>query len=251
MEEIKAIIAHIMTGKAKTPRGLALRSRKWRKARGIESDPMGVGNKKTGVPSTYRRVGDTCPETCPWLDNGCYAQGGRVALQSKAASDATEQSLFAAASAMAIAAKTGTVARLHVSGDFLRDGNVDVEYVLGLLDIAEELQKRGYSGPRAWAYTHIDPVDFEPYRQLLRGRVEVLYSDVEVAGGAIVFPHARVEEVRERNPDLTVVKCLAQTTDGKRDCKSCGICWEAEANQQLIVFDPHGSREGRVRDLLA
>lgn len=245
------LMSHILDGKATTPKGLALRARKWRKKHGVQSDPMGVGNKKTGVPSTYREVGPTCPATCPWLDNGCYAQGGRTALQSMAASDETERSLFAAAGAMAIAAKLGTVARLHVSGDFLRGGKVDAEYVFGLLDIGQELQGRGYPGVRAWAYTHIPPETFEPYREILEGVVEVLYSDQEVAGGAMVWEHSRIDELRSRNPETTVVKCLAQTTDGRRDCKSCGICWTAREANQLIVFDPHGGQQKKVRDTLA
>jgi hypothetical protein len=251
MSKLNELIDHILVGKARTPEGLVSRARKWRKNAGIEADPFGVGNKKTGVPSTYRKVGPTCPVTCPWLENGCYAQDGKVKMASDKSSDDTDRSLMAAAGAMATAAKLGTVARLHVSGDFLRDGKVDVGYVLGLLDIAEELQDRGYEGIRAWAYTHIPPSEFEPYRALLQGAVEVLYSDVEEAGGAVVWEHSRIDELKARNPDVQVVKCLAQTTGGSRDCKSCGLCWKARDNDWLIAFDPHGPRVRKVRETLA
>ena len=42
------------------------------------------GNSKLGpcVASTSRQVGPTCPSDCPLLNNGCYAQRGRMAYHS-------------------------------------------------------------------------------------------------------------------------------------------------------------------------
>ena len=43
--------------------------------------------KLGGMGATYRKVGFSCPQSCPLLGNGCYAERGRVALHAHRAED--------------------------------------------------------------------------------------------------------------------------------------------------------------------
>ena len=218
------------------------RAHNWLKKAGLESTPYGIGNVKTAVASTYRPVGKTCPSTCPYLDSGCYAQGGNVRYaQSRASSDAAP-GVLAATAAMIISARFKTLARLHVSGDFGSPcGSVDAEYVDGVCKAAKNVRERyGLESDIAWAYTHFSKADFEPFRvQLAAAGIVVLYSDRLEAGGAIVTPFDKVRTLAKES-GVKVAKCPAQLR--KVACSDCLLCARSRELSLCIAFDPHGSQ---------
>jgi hypothetical protein len=88
-----------------------------RKAMPLKRDGMprarcSSGHKARKVYVTYRPVGDTCDPHCALLDNGCYAQGGRVAPVAKRSA---EQSFDLVKRAATL--PPGSFVRLDVSGD--------------------------------------------------------------------------------------------------------------------------------------
>lgn len=200
--------------------------------------PVGAGNSKTGTPGTYRPVGPSCPP-CP-LAAGCYARFGPVGLHQARAGVGAEASVTAAMIAMVAAIRAETVARLHVSGDFYQHSQLDVAYLQLLVDCTAQLRRLlSPTPPLAWTYTHIARREFEPWRLRLEAvGIEVLYSGHHGAGGALVWPHARLDELRASQPDTTVVACPAQTRSAS--CRDCGLCWQARRKALCIVFDPHG-----------
>ncbi len=249
METILRLVAELCVYQRSSPKALVEHGRRLAALYGLVCNPVGVGNAKTGAPSTYRPVGSTCPK-CPY-EKECYALGGHVRIHQARASPATDPSLTAAAIAMVAAARVGSPARLHVSGDFFEGGEVDVEYVLGLCEIAGAIRAQlPSSAPLAWTYTHI-PVDvFEPHRLLLSSYgIEVLYSDCFAVGGAVVFPFEHIESLRAEHRELTFAKCRAQL-DASVSCIDCGLCWEARKRRLTIVFDPHGHGEADLRAAL-
>jgi hypothetical protein len=110
------------------------------------------GNSKLGpcVASTSRLVGITCPPDCLLLNNGCYAQRGRVAMaqgniRRKTASDPLNK------------ASGVPLIRHLVAGDWLRptaDGSrriVDRPFVRSVLDWHRAPSQRFTQG---WGYSH-------------------------------------------------------------------------------------------------
>lgn len=213
-------------------------------------EPFGRGNRKTRSPGTYRPVGATCPQTCPHLGAGCYAQHGKVAMSARRASGATGPALRAAAAAMVWAARTGRAARLHVSGDFVERGRVAHRYIEGLIRIGWWLRVRTGVAARkvtAWSYTHLPPERFEEHRRALASvGIMVRYSDAPPSAGpvAIVHPFADREGLRARVGDARVIRCPAQLAETV-SCADCRACWTHM--ERVIVFDPHGPGAEQVR----
>jgi hypothetical protein len=211
-------------------------------------NPVGAGNAKTNVPSTYRPVGvagsgrGTCPATCAYLSSRtCYAMSGRTAIQEASSSSDTVRSLNAAAIAMVAAAMGGQQARLHVSGDLMsaESGGVDAAYVAGLAAIARAIRARYGVDTVAWTYTHAIGPDIDAARAtLIESGVFVRLSDRPVAGGAIVSD-ARASDVR-RATGVPSVLCPAQLT---RNAVTCARCLKCSDPTLLVVFRGEGARK--------
>lgn len=181
--------------------------------------PVGDENGKTGSTGTYRPVGPTCPTSCQFLGNGCYAQRGRTALAAGRGSATVDPSVAAAVVALSVAARTGGAARLHVSGDFGSGGAVDHGYVHAVAEAAELIRARaGRTDAIGWSYTHFGA---GPWVELLRDAgVMVRASDrmTGPAGGAIV-----VGSKAEGRAQGAAV-CPAQLRAGYT-CAECRLCW--------------------------
>ena len=202
------------------------------------SVPVGDGDGKTASPGTYRPVGGTCPSTCPFLGNGCYAEGGNVAMHQRRAAAERNAALIGAAVAFVWARVTERVARLHVSGDVGQTW--DREYLRGLRDLAIEVntQSGALRGtPVAWSYTHhkMDRARLAALRTLASVGVHVRRSDHLGHNGVVVMPFAEVPAVR-RETGVRLAKCPAQLRS--TNCADCTLCWTRP--DLTVVFDPHG-----------
>lgn len=207
--------------------------------------PVGDRDSKTAAPGTYRPVGDTCP-SCKLKKKGCYAKTGKVSIAQRRAPANSGPSIRAAAYAMVWAARTNRVARLHVSGDFIYKGQVDVRYIEGLVAIGKWMRRRTRSPKRvnAWSYTHITRERFAPYaKQLADAGIVVRFSEFYGEMGAVVLPFERVDELKEQG--LKTFKCLAQLTSS--NCTQCTACWTKP--EHLIVFKPHSPSKRRAAEV--
>ena len=203
-------------------------------------NPAGSGNSKTALPGTYRPVGDTCPQACPLLNQGCYAQQGNTALHARRASALSAPSLRSALLAMVEAARGGTVARLHVSGDFLGpDGELDTEYVDGLIVIAKVLGERF---PRtkvlAFTYTHVTGID-DTIEALRNVGIVVRRSGRPEPWGAVVLPKSANYPAAARAVGATYCPAQAAKDVGQYvTCQDCTLCWTRD---RLVAFRPDGN----------
>ncbi|MDH5523103.1 MAG: hypothetical protein OEY01_03780 [Desulfobulbaceae bacterium] len=222
------------------------------KKNGIDPNPVGPNNRKTGVAGTYAKVGETCPSTCPYLDNGCYAQHGQVNMHQNRAVTELEPSLSAAALAMYASIRGKSITRLHVSGDFGNNNTIWVDYILGLCELASSLKElMGIDSKEvvAFTYTHFPKETFEPYRLLLKAHgISVVYSDIIEVGGAIVANSSDIPRLRGES-GLLIKQCLNQTADVL--CKDCTWCWTFERRKLIVAFDPHGSKGKTVQKTVA
>lgn len=215
------------------------------KAAGRPRIVVGIANSKTGSPSTYRTVGPTCPTTCPYLGNGCYAQQGRVRRLGIISDTDTGAAITGTAIAMVAALRIGKTARLHVSGDFAREGVVDMGYVDGVRAVSRTLQ--GLAGVRwtSWAYTHLP--DGAWVKGLRDDGVAVRISDHDGEWGAIVV------RSRDEARSLGSVSCPAERTKASAPhspdkpscsrrvrvttCDQCTLCWTRP--DLTIAFTQH------------
>lgn len=248
----------IISGTSYASRSGAIKKcRKYFRSIGIEPNPVGVTNSKTQVPGTYRPVGPTCPDSCPFLGDGdgsCYAKFGPAGLAQKRASSLSVQGAASAAIAMVLAAYHGEKARLHVSGDFIALGNdgkiVDVEYIDALCQISASIcQHLGVdSRVNAWSYTHIDRESFLPFhKQLKEAGINVVWSDHAGSNGALVWDHEAIDELKDLlPPGVKAIPCPAQTHESVT-CKSCDLCSRLAQLNRVIIFHAHGvKRKGAM-----
>lgn len=210
---------------------------------------------KTGTPGTYRPITldafgrTTCPRECPYTAD-CYAQQSFVGWHQSRASSEALPSLASAAIAMVLAKRIGTLARLHISGDFGKTSRlIDNEYIEGLLWLARKLRERWPAAAVAYTYTHFPVEKFiqADGRNLLQEMEEVgisvRVSDKWGHNGAVVAPHSRIPEWR-KSTGLDLVLCPAQLTHNAVQCADCRLCWERPA--KVIVFEPHGSMKNSI-----
>ena len=117
------------------------------------------GNDKLGKGCVVvsRLVGDSCPPTCVFLGNGCYAEA--TENQYKNVRPASAQNMITEVgrirSMIIDAIKRGKSIRWHERGDWFKDGKLDEEYVNNVEVACASVIASGYILPRMWFYTHI------------------------------------------------------------------------------------------------
>lgn len=254
-EKLTLYLTHLFTMKLK--RGgitdALQRARKLAARLSLPINPIGNKASKVGLPATYRPVGETCPGDCPLLGNGCYAQSSHVDMQARRASYKPLPSLIAAAAVMVIAARYRSMARLHISGDFMTpEGQLDLTYIEGLLQIAGFIRSelpRTRRGPVAYGYTHIDEERLGLYPLMLEAAgVTLLRSGLPRHGGAIVAEFDSIDTLERAYPGVRFAKCRAQLDD-LLQCKDCELCW-APTTPVCVVFSPHGVRQNHIKAML-
>jgi hypothetical protein len=192
-----------------------------------------------GVGTTYRPVGITCPNTCPLLGNGCYAQRGRVAIQqSRSATDDHDLMTLAG----------NTLVRHLVSGDWLKTSKngkkiIDRELIRGVFALhsrAPWLRGWGYTHAREqWTKAGISPADFPANLKVLASCDTV---EEKTAHNAAGWRTARViEELTDRLPDELVCPVDAAKRKGipqerRTNCARCKACFDTDKNIAFLKF---------------
>lgn len=209
----------------------------------VDPNPIGIRNRKVGGVSTYRKLGDTCPE-CVYAKI-CYAYGFPSNIHGHKARAEALPSLFSAAIGAAFVDRFGTIIRLHTTGGFARPGGaVDEEYVEGLVALGSAVN---VDEPWAYSFTHFTVEEFYSAQQRLSHvGIEVLYSDVPVVGGAVVWDHEEIEELRVLFPHIRWSKCRYQVD--KTPCVECKLCLNARDLEIGIVFHPHAGHKGIIAE---
>lgn len=117
------------------------------------------GNDKLGKGCLVvsRPVGDTCPSSCAFLNNGCYAEA--TENQYKNAREAAFSNVItevARIRSMIIdAIKRNKSIRWHERGDWFLNGKLDETYINNVEVACASVIRSGYTLPNMWFYTHI------------------------------------------------------------------------------------------------
>lgn len=202
------------------------------------------GNAKTGPIPVSTTSDDSCPDTCPLKNAGCYADGGPLALHWRKVSERKRGMDFAAFLALIRKLPNGQLWRHNQAGDIPHtDGTIDREALIRLAVAAKRT--------RGFTYTH---------HALTSDNVDSLYIAAD-AGFVVNASTNNISEalaVRRKHPALPVVTLLpknapnVQCVDGEKivacpaeksdrvSCATCGLCADA-ARDYVIGFRVHGS----------
>lgn len=209
-------------------------------------------NRKIGPVSTTYASQASCPKSCPFFNNGCYAEGGLVGIHTaklnKATTAGTRPIDVARAEAAAIGTLSGTrPMRLHIVGD--------CRTVMATLTVAKAVREYiAKAGQKVWTYTHA----WRKVPRIAWDGVSVLAScenttDAKKAmkrgyAAAIVVDHHESDKAYKVD-GLTVIPCPEQT--GKAaSCADCRLCWNDTAlrnRSAVIAFAAHGYRVKNVK----
>jgi hypothetical protein len=200
-------------------------------------------NAKIGLAGATYAAQASCPRTCRFLGNGCYAEEGHTSLitrrlNEEAAQQALTDQAIAENEADLLAGMRGLLdLRLHVVGD-CRTREAARRVACG----AERYASR--VGRRVWTYTHAEDVRRDDW-----GGVSVLASCESGSGVRRALRRGFVPAlVVKRAPDHLVtaggvrfVLCPYQTK--QLDCTRCRLCLDdASLRQRGLGIALHGSK---------
>lgn len=198
------------------------------------------GNHKTGPMATTFRSQDSCPTTCPLLDNGCYAKGRIFDVSRRYGSDDVSSVL----ALVDVPLPYGI--RFNVSGDFLDGaGKPDKAYIEACNKVAD-----AHPDVPKIAYTHAwRTLKPKMFRFPVNASCET-YEEVEeaVAAGwqAVIINGTEGDMIGDKR----VVTCLAQTQD-EMTCADCKLCASDVRTRPVVSFIAHGTGMKRVTTAVA
>lgn len=200
------------------------------------------GNSKTGPIPTISLGPDTCPTTCPFLDNGCYGAGRLWGTTTKNLKPYSRESLLARLQG---ARRDAALLRDRVLGDLRKPGGgVDYEY---LRDVAWACAQTGL---RPFGFTHVPVEELDPALVPDNYTLNISCETPEQVWVAIdrgfdaVIANDRIED-GTMILGKRVVTCPAQTRDGVT-CATCGLCAK-KGRKAIIRFLLHGPQVRKAR----
>jgi len=207
-------------------------------------------NRKTGPIPVTTTSANSCPPSCSFKGNGCYAESGPLAVHWRHVSDGRRGHSFDELLREIATLRRHALWRHNQAGDLTPEapGVIDAR-MLTRLAMANR-------GRRGFTYTHYPPTPGNQAAILNANRLgftvnlsaETLvqadaYADLGIAPVVVVLPQGVTKPTRTP-AGRQVIVCPAST--GNSDCLNCGIC--QERNRVAIVgFPAHGSGAGRVQ----
>lgn len=197
------------------------------------------GNAKLGkMGATYRTQG-SCPTTCPFYGNGCYARGRIFSIPRDHGLDG--EAANAALVALIDTMPRDYTLRLNVSGDFLTEtGSPDVAYIAACNAVAT-----ARPDVTLIAYTHAWRVlspDMFTFTVAASCETADDIGDAIAAGWSPVTVDPGTGEpgslLRQVVGGRRVVQCPQQVNPERVTCASCKAC--SRQDRPVIAFVAHG-----------
>ena len=207
------------------------------------------GNVKTGPIAVTTTSAGSCPPTCSFKGNGCYAESGPLAMHWRAVTAGKRGGTLEELCAKITALPRHQLWRHNQAGDLPgHQGELDP----GAVRRIAEANK----GRRGFTYTHYRPTatNQEIVARANKAGFTINWSaetleeaDEFAALGArpvvCVLPADQLTPVRTP-AGRHVIVCPAAT--GNTDCLNCGICQQRD-RQAIVGFPAHGSGAKRVQ----
>ena len=214
------------------------------------------GNKKTGfMPVTYNsRL--SCPDSCIFKNNGCYAENYHTRLNWDKVTSGERGGTFKELLNNIKALKPGTIWRACIAGDIPSNnkGVISRTYIKGITEANQGL--KGYT------YTH-NRLDIGENISLLKtankqGFTVNISTETEAAADNAVLNNLPavivVKSTEKRRSWLTknknkILVCPAQDETKNVNCIDCGLCQNRPKNL-IIAFLAHGNMSKLIDKIL-
>lgn len=209
-------------------------------------------NAKTGPIPTSVSAESTCATSCPLKKNGCYAEGGPLALHWRKVSEGARGTDWAEFCGAVAKLPAGQLWRHNVAGDLPGTGDaIDAPQLAQLV--------RANAGRRGFTYTH-KPMTARNLAAVRKASAagfainlsanNLAHADALSAHGlpvVVVVPSDTAANVRTP-AGRPVVICPAVTHDNVT-CASCGLC--ARSDRKVVVgFPAHGASYRRAESVV-
>ena len=207
------------------------------------------GNAKTGPIPVTTTSADSCPPTCSFKGNGCYAESGPLALHWRAVNAGKRGGTLDELCEKISALPRHQLWRHNQAGDLPgADGEIDDVAVAQLVDANR--------GRRGFTYTHYRPTycNHEIVAKANMAGFTINWSaeTLEEADQFAALGSAPVVCLLPADATKTtftpagrhVIVCPASI--GNTDCLNCGICQQRD-RQAIVGFPAHGSGKERVQ----
>ena len=210
-------------------------------------------NVKTGPIPVTTTSAKTCPDTCPFKKNGCFADGGPLALHWQKVTDGQRGDSWSTFIDKVKGFKAGQLWRHNQAGDLAGDGK--------RLDAAanEELAHANKSR-RRFTYTHYNVLT-DKYNARVVQRLNELGFTVNLSGNSLAHADALyslnigpvtvvLPETQTTNTTTPkgrkVVVCPATIKDNV-SCATCQLC--ARQRDTIIGFPAHGVSKRKANEI--
>jgi hypothetical protein len=213
-------------------------------------------NKKTGRMPVSATTSDTCPDSCELKGNGCYAEGGRLAIHWGKVDSGERGVSWAEFCAQVRALPAGALWRHNSAGDLPGEGE-EID--------AAELQELASAnrGRKGFTYTH-KPMTAANREAVANANAQgftinlsannLAHADelsaLGIAPVAVVLPANTTAHHLETPAGRRVITCPATYRDDVT-CKTCGACAEGSAERHIIGFPAHGARKRKASTIAA
>lgn len=202
-------------------------------------------NRKVGKIPVSTTSADTCPDDCPFKKNGCYADGGPLAMHWAKVTDRQRGDTFQVFLGKISALPKGQLWRHNQAGDLPgKDGMLDAEACFKLSEAS--IGKRGFT------YTHYDVLNREGNALVIQDMVADGFvvnlsgnsldhadklADLDIAPVTTVLPSDQMTNT-VTPAGRKVVVCPAVTRDDV-SCEDCQLC--ARLRDVIVGFPAHGN----------
>jgi hypothetical protein len=207
-------------------------------------------NRKTGPIPVTTTSANSCPPSCSFKGNGCYAESGPLAIHWRCVSEGRRGSTFDELLLEIATLRRHALWRHNQAGDLTPEAP-------GVID-ARKLTRLAMAnrGRRGFTYTHYPPTPANQPAIVNANRLgftvnlsaETLaqadeYAELGVAPVVVVLPQG-VTKTARTPAGRQVIVCPA--TAGNADCLNCGLCQQRD-RASIVGFPAHGSGAGRVQ----
>lgn len=193
----------------------------------------------------------SCPSTCPFINKGCYAKSGPLALHWRKVSEGERGTDWQGLCDFVAALPERQIWRHNQAGD--------IPHSLGLIDSDLLMQLvLANKGRRGYTYTH-HTLNHENIQQLqlsnaLGFTINASTESLQAADAAMDHGLPAVTVISsdsvlpERTPaGRKAVLCPAQSRDVS--CAECGLCAKADRTC-VVMFKAHGTAKKTVNQLV-
>lgn len=208
-------------------------------------------NAKTGPIPVTTTSADSCPPTCSFKGNGCYAEHGPLVLHWRAVTAGTRGGTIEELCAAIAALPDGQLWRHNQAGDLpvSRPGKVHFGHLKAL--VKANRGRRGFTythhRPTAWNRAVIHNVNAMGFT--INWSAETLeqadqFADMAIGPVVCVLP-ADATKPMQTPGGRTVVVCPATQNDDI-DCARCELCQKVD-RKSIVGFPAHGSGAAKVQ----